>query len=289
MKHWIKLTAAVALCTFAATWPVRAQIASNPPPPGSMPGWSFAVTPYVWLPRLSANLEANNPRGGTVSTTIDAGIGAYISDLNFATMVGGVARYDRFSVVTDLIYFNASLTSNENRFSSVNLVPGPIDIPRSLQLDTGTRLDTTIWSLAGGYTLLQGGWGNLDVVGGLRMLAVGSTSNLQFSANIFAPDRTIALSRTDTLNINKTYFNAIGGVTGRIKIPDSRFYLPFYLDAGGGALPLTWEAYGGIAYTAANWADVSVGYRYLAFESGRSTGVHNLSFGGVIIAANFRF
>ena len=58
--------------------------------------------------------------------------------------------------------------------------------------------------------------------------------------------------------------------------------------AGGDALPLTWQAYGGIAHSAASWADVSVGHRYLAFENGGGDGVRNLSLGGAIFA-NFHF
>jgi hypothetical protein len=181
------------------------------------------------------------------------------------------------------------LTTSQSHLSSVNLGPGPIDIPRSLQLSTGTRMATTIWLLAGGYTLLQGDWGNVDAVAGLRMLAIGATTNYALTDDIRAPDGTIALSRGGSLDIGKSYFNAIGGVTGRINIPNSKFYLPFYLDAGGGALPFTWQAYGGIAYSVASWADLSVGYRYVDFQNGRSTGVRNLSLGGVILVANFRF
>ena len=254
-----------------------------------MPGWQFAITPYAWLPMISANLQANGPRGGSVSTTISAGIGDYISDINFAAMVGGVARYDRFSVMTDLVYMNASLTSSVSHLSTINLGPGPIDIPRSQQLSTGTRLATTVWSLAGGYTLLQGDWGNVDAIAGFRMLAIGSTTNYTLSNDILAPDHTVALPRGGSLNIGQSYFNAIGGVTGRINIPNSKFYLPFYVDAGGGALPFTWQIYGGVAYSAASWADLSVGYRYLTFQNGGNTGVRNLSLGGPILAANFRF
>jgi hypothetical protein len=78
-------------------------------------------------------------------------------------------------------------------------------------------------------------------------------------------------------------------VTGRINIPNSKFYLPFYFDAGGGAIPLTWQAYSGVAYSAANWADVSLGYRYLTFQANGNNGVQNLTLKGVILAANIRF
>ena len=83
--------------------------------------------------------------------------------------------------------------------------------------------------------------------------------------------------------------NTRSAIAGRINIPNTKFYLPFYLDAGGGTVPFIWQAYGGTGYRIASWADISLGYRYLAFESGRSNGVRNLELGGVILAGNFRF
>jgi hypothetical protein len=281
--------AAAAVCLLAAS-PVQAQIASVPPSQNQTPAWSFSITPYAWLPTISSDTEISRPRGGTVSLSTSAGFGDYISDINLAAMVNGMARYDRFSVMTDIIYLNASLTTSDTHLSSVNFGTGlPIDIPRSQQSGTGTRLNATIWSLAGGYTVLEGDWGNLDIVAGMRMLAVDSNTNYALTTDIFAPNRTFSLSRDGSLSVNKTYFNGVGGVTGRINIPSSKFYLPFYFDAGGGAIPLTWQAYGGVAYSAASWADVSLGYRYLTFQNNGNDGVQNLTLKGIILAANIRF
>jgi hypothetical protein len=289
MTHRFKLAAAL-LCALAAAAPARAQVVSSaPPPPGATPGWTFNITPYAWLPTLSSQIQATGPRGGTVTTDISAGIGQYISDINFTTMIGGSVRYDRFSALTDFVYLNASLTSDVSHLSKLNLGPGPVYIPRSQQLDSGTRMSAAIWSLAGAYTLLQGDWGNIDAVGGLRMLSINSSSNYLLTADFITPDGTVGLSRNGNLSAGATYFEGIGGITGRINIPNSKFYLPFYFDAGGGALPFTWQAYGAVAYSAATWADVSVGYRYLSFENGGNTKVRNLSMGGAIIAGNFHF
>ena len=205
-------------------------------------------------------------------------------------MGGAEARYDRFTIMTDLVYANASITTSNNHFSSVNLGPGPIDIPRDQQLSTGTRLATTIWSLEGGYTLLHGDWGNLDAVGGVRMLFIDATSNFTLAANIFAPNRTIALSREGSLNLGETKAEGVGGIAGRINIPNSKFYLPFYLDAGGGSVPFTWQVYVAAAYQATSWLDLSLGYRHLDFNGGSKTsGVDNLSLRGVMLVGNFRF
>jgi hypothetical protein len=284
---WERLVAAT-IGFVAVASAARAQVTSAPPTPAA--GWSFSVTPYAWLPTISTTFSDTGPRAGTVTDTISAGIGDYISELNFGLMVGGEARYDRFTIMTDLVYANASITTSNSHFSSVNIGPGPIDIPRELQLSTGTRLATTIWSVAGGYTLLQGDWGNLDAVAGIRTLFMGATSNYTLAADILAPDRTIALSRSGSLNLGVTKVEGIGGMTGRINIRNSNFYLPFYIDAGGGSVPFTWQIYAGVAYKAATWLDASLGYRYLAFDGGSKTkDVEKLNLGGVILAGNIHF
>jgi hypothetical protein len=282
------VTAAFGLVVVASA--ARAQVASTPPAGGSAAGWSFSITPYAWLPTVSTTYSYTGPRGASVTNTISAGIDDYISELNFGLMVGGEARYDRFTIMTDLVYANASITTKNSHFSSVNLGLAPIEIPRQFQVSTGTRMATTIWSVAGGYTLLQGDWGNLDAVSGIRTLFLGTTTNYTLAAAIYAPDGTIALGRTGSLNLGVTKVEGIGGVTGRINIPNSSFYLPFYVDAGGGAVPFTWQVYAGVAYKTVTWLDVSVGYRYLAFDGGSKTkGVEKLNLGGVILAGNIRF
>jgi opacity protein-like surface antigen len=269
----------------------RAQVANLPPTQQSAAGWTFAITPYAWLPTVSTTYSYTGPRGAfSVTNTISAGVGDYISEINFGLMLGGEARYGRFTIMTDLVYANASITTNNSHFSSVNLGLARIEIPRELQVSTGTRLATTVWSLAGGYTLLQGDWGNLDAVAGLRMLFIGATTNYQLASDILLPDQTVGLSRSGTLNLGVTKPEGIGGVTGRINIPNSKFYLPFYLDAGGGSVPFTWQVYGGVAWQPADWVDVSVGYRYLAFQGGsKTTGVEEIRLRGVLLAGNFHF
>jgi hypothetical protein len=282
------VAATFGFCAVATT--AHAQVASTPATPAATAGWIFSITPYAWLPTVSTTSSFTGPRGASVTNMTNVGIGDYLSELNFALMVGGEARYDRFTIMTDLVYANASITTSHSHFSSVNLGATPISIPRELQLSTGTRLAATVWSVAGGYTLLQGDWGNLDAVAGVRTLFMGATSNYTLGADILAPDRTIALSRSGSLNLGVTKVEGIGGVTGRINIPNSSFYLPFYLDAGGGSVPFTWQVYAGVAYKATTWLDASVGYRYLAFNGGSKTsGVEKLTLGGVILAGNFHF
>jgi hypothetical protein len=281
--------AAAALCAAVIASPARAQIANLPPALDPDAGWTFAVTPYGWMPTLSTTYKYNTPRGNTVTNTVSAGIGDYISHINFATMIGAEARYDRFTAMTDFVYLNASFKTANSHFSTLNVGPGPIYIPREQQLFTGTRNSTGIWSVAGGYTLLRGDWGNLDAVAGLRMLFSNNTTNYTLTADVLLPDRTIGLARTGSLTLGTTKVEGVGGVTGRLNIPNSSFFVPFYFDAGGGSVPLTWQAYSAIAWQATDYLDVSAGYRYMAFSGGKKTGFQNVDLGGAIIAANFHF
>jgi opacity protein-like surface antigen len=268
----------------------QAQVANLPPTQQSADGWTLAITPYSWLPRISTTFSVTGPQGGSVTQSISAGILDYISELNFGLFIGGEARYDRFTVMSDFVYSNFSITSSNSRVTTINLGLAPIDIPRSAQRDIGMRSYTTIWSLAGGYTVLQGDWGNLDAVAGLRLLFLGSATNYQLTSAIHLPDGTLALSKSGSLSFGVTKPEGIGGITGRINIPNSKFYLPFYLDAGGGSVPFTWQVYAGVAWQPTDWVDISAGYRYLSFQNGSKTrGVENLSLGGALIAGNFHF
>src|SRR5690242_9769127 len=93
--------AAIMLLSTLNLRPALGQVSSTPASPGSTPGWSFAITPYFWLATIRSSFVYNAPQGNTVTYHISAGINDYISDLNFAAMVGAEARYDRFSLMTD--------------------------------------------------------------------------------------------------------------------------------------------------------------------------------------------
>jgi hypothetical protein len=272
----------------AGSGPAIAQVVSTPAQPASA-GWSFNLTPYVWLPTVRANLQYNGPQGNTVTQDITAGINDYISDINLGFLGGAEARDGRLSLLTDLIYLGLSFTNNStSHIARVNVASGPIDIPLNLQLHTGARSNNVIGQLAGGYTVLQGEWGNLDVIAGLRVLGVNNSLNWTLATDIRLPDGTIALSRNGQAAMGANLWNGIGGIRGRFNVPDSKFFVPYYLDAGGGGVPFTWQAYSGVAYQA-GFADLSLGYRWLAFEQGGNAKVRRLALGGVLLAAAFRF
>ncbi len=149
----------------------RAQQPASAGQPAANPsGWTFNVAPYVWFATVNTSLSFNLPPalGGTVSADSSVGFGELLSHLNFAAMVAADAQYDRFSVLTDFMYLNLGGTASQ--FRSVNFFGSPsIPISKSVQASAGLNLNATIWTLAGGYTVVQGDWGNFDVIAGVPL------------------------------------------------------------------------------------------------------------------------
>ncbi len=310
MRFPAHVAAAVCVvCAACAARPAQAQVTQATPqsgstPPGStstpvvplfvgssalVPGWSFNLAPYGWLANVSAKINTPTPGGGVATTDVFVPFSDLLHDLRFGVLLAGQARYDQFSVLTDIMYMNLGMNLNAAHLSSVSLGPsGRIDIPTELEASAGTGLGTTVWTLAGGYTLGAGGWGNVDAIAGTRLLAVNVTTSYNLNAAILLPNRTIALAKSGSLGVNVDDWDAIVGTTGRINIPNSGFYVPYYLDAGTGELPLTWQAFTGLGYHT-SLADYSIGYRYLAFETNASAPVKTLAMGGVMVVASFHF
>src|SRR5271166_6205413 len=177
---WAWLLAAGGMSGAHAQQPISA---GQPAVTGS--GWTFNVAPYLWMPHLDVTNSFNLPPalGGTLSTESSIGFGDVLSHLNFGVMAAADARYDRFSILTDFLYFNLGDTAV--RLKSVNFSGLPsIPISTAAQTSAGLNANAKIWTLAGGYTVLQGDWGNFDVIGGFRCLGVPASVNYRLALTI---------------------------------------------------------------------------------------------------------
>jgi len=276
------VAAVVALFVTAAQQPGHAQDS------GSASSLAIHLVPYIWLPTIDTTVKYPVLGGGTATTTTSTGPGDYIPKLRFATMLAGEIDYDRFSLATDIIYLSLGASSARLRSFDFGTVHVPID------RDIGVSLQSTIWTVAGGYTVASGNWGNVDVLAGYRMLAVNETTDFSLAAVITRPDGSVALGRSGKLSAGRTIWNGIGGIRGRFYLGDAdwfgggRFYLPFYFDVGGGGSHPTWQAFGGIGYQT-RLLGLTLGYRYLSFQQGGSAIIQKLALGGPIIVADFRF
>ena len=257
---------------------------------GLRPGWSFEIAPYVWLPSVSATLRYDSlrsPLGGTADVKADAD--DYFANLNFAASFAATARYDRFTLLTDVMYVSAD--SGSSRVESVNVFDvGRNPISSALNLSGNSTLKTTLWTLAGGYTVASGAWGNVDVLAGFRYLGIEATSDYNLALTLFGPRGNAGptFGGAGRLSGRDNLWNGIIGVRGRIAIGETGLFVPYYLDIGAGDSNFTWQTFAGIGYQT-GWAGVQLGWRYMSYDQGGSTLVQDMTMSGAYLAVNFNF
>jgi hypothetical protein len=256
--------------------------------PAGPPGWTFNIAPYLWIANVNADLSFNLPPalGGTVTSSPSIGFGDVVSHLNFAVMGAADARYDRFSILTDFVYMN--LAGTPAQFKSVNFPNHPaIPIGAEFQTSQGLDLNATIWTLAGGYTLAKGDWGNVDLLAGFRLLQIDTRIDYSLGLTIAGPRGNGAtFGGVGSVSGSADLWNGIGGFRGRIIVGDSGLFIPYYFDIGTGASDLTWQISSGLGYHVGP-VDVSLTYRYLSFKQGAP--VNRLWIKGPLLMASFAF
>lgn len=291
MRRFVTAAVLAVLFTSGASSGARAQQpASLGQTPADSAGWRFNVAPYLWLPSVDATLNYNLPPalGGRLPTDLSAGPGDILSHLNFATMVAADAQYGRFSLLTDFIYLNVSAANSH--FRSIDFAGLPsLPISGAAELRNSTSLDAKIWTLAGGYTLLQGEWGNLDAIAGFRYFGGSTTTNFDLGITIAGPRGNGAtFGGNGSISGSAAFWNGIGGFRGRVRLGTSGLFIPYYFDIGAGDSKLTWQIASGLGYQT-GWAGVSLTYRHLSFDQRTSAVLKNVSMGGPMIMANFTF
>jgi len=253
-------------------------------------GWTVDIAPYVWFANLNVTTDLKLPPalGGTVSTDTSVGFGELLSHLNSGLMGAADAQYGQFSVLSDFLYMNLGATPS--RIRSVKFLgQAPIPISGASQISVGLNLNATIWTLAGGYTVLQGGWGDFTAIAGFRYLRMPVSVDYSLGVMLNGPlGNGATFGGVGGLSGRASVWNGIGGFRGRVRVADTGLFVPYYFDAGAGGSQLTWQIASGLGYHL-SWADLSVTYRYLSFEQSSSDVVRHLAIKGPMIMANFSF
>jgi hypothetical protein len=281
----------VGLLTAGAMSGAEAQQPLGSGPQAATPsGWTFDLTPYLWMPSVNANVNYNLPPelGGTVTSNPSVGFGDLVSHLNLGFMGAADARYGRFTILTDILYMNVG--GVDGKLRSVNFPGQPaIPISSTVQRSESMKLNAEIWTLAGGYTVAQGDWGNFDVIAGFRLFAVDTRVNYSLGVTITGPRGNGAtFGGVGGVSASAVIWNGIAGFRGQVRLGDSAFFIPYYFDIGAGGSNLTWQIASGLGYRT-RWADLSLTYRYLSFEQGSNSAEAHLWFQGPMIAVNFKF
>jgi hypothetical protein len=276
------LPALLWLLLSAIVLPAQAQTV-----PRAEPGWQFSVTPYAWVPSIDGTLRYQLPtQSGSGSADVSKDGSSILEALNFAAMIAAEARYQRYSVMTDFIYLDLGATGSKLR--DVNFVGGGgTGVGANLDRGTESSLSGSLWTLMGGYTVLQGDWGHADIVGGFRLFSLNAETNIRLAGDVTAPGGSASLNRNAKLSDSAALFDGIIGMRGRFVIGKG-FYAPYAFDIGTGSSTLTWQASAGLGYQF-SWGGVVLGYRHLSYEQSSKNLVQDLSFSGPFLALNFTF
>lgn len=246
--------------------------------------WTFAVSPYLWLPNVNGNLKYSVPPDAAGAPEVEVGPNDYLSNLNLALMLSGEARKGRWSVYTDVIYLE--FASEESRVQAIDFGGSPVT--SSLNVNTSSSLQGLAWTLAGGYRAVHTSQATLDVLGGFRHLGIDASSDWQLIATVNDPSSGQTFPQSGSIGTHVDLWDAIAGARGQVRLGVGPWSMPYYLDMGTGSSTLTWQALLGVAYDF-KWGNVVLAYRHLAYDQLDDKLLQDFGFSGPVLGATFRF
>ena len=249
--------------------------------------WQFAITPYLWLPNIDGTLKYGLPPGAGGSPEVETGPNDYLENLDMALMISGEVRKGRWSVFTDVIYLDFS--DEESKVKSIDFTTGGRN-PVSVGLDAGTETSFTglAWTLAGGYGVLQGDLGRLEVLAGFRYFGVEASIDWRLTTTITGPGGSQSFQRTGSVSRSEDLWDGIIGLRGRLNLGGGGFYVPYYIDVGTGSSEVTWEGLVGMAYEF-KWVDIILAYRHLYYDMDDDDLIQDMRFSGPAIGLKIKF
>lgn len=257
--------------------------------------WTFALTPYLWLPTISGNANYSPPPGGgTGGPSVNVGPTDWLDFLNFAALVSGTARKGKWSIYGDVVYLDMGNDNGGRVFNIDTDITGPgggisIPIDGSVNLNTETNLDGLLFTFGVGYTFRETESSSHSVVLGLRTLDLDVSTSWNLTADITLPGGGVVFPSQGSIANNTSLLDGIIGLRGEVALGDSgKWSLPYYIDVGTGDSDLTTNIEL-IAARKYGWGDLIFGYRYLYYDEGPSGTLEDFSFSGPLFGARFTF
>jgi opacity protein-like surface antigen len=271
--------AALAVATLLSPLGAQAQTAAE------ADSWKFSLMPYLWLPTIKTNLNFGPVAASRLESEISVAPDEWLRDLKMAALLAGEARYGNWLLGGDLVYMHLGDTTSKTKVK--NIGPGPVQTV--LNADADSSLKTVIWSMVGGYSVVAGPAATVDLIAGFRYLWLEGSTDWNLIAGVTGPNgNSIILPRAGGVSKSQSVTTGIVGAKGRVKLGESNWFVPFYVDVGGGNSVTTWQAAAGIGY-AYPWGDVRLDYRYMSFDQNGDKLIKDLDMGGVALGVNFVF
>lgn len=233
--------------------------------------WEFDFSIYGWYSGIDSTIKLPNSPGAGQSTSIDAS--DILANLEMIFMGGLEARYNKWSVITDVIYMDVS--AEKNQTLSVQ--------PQGIPVNAAVNLDLASWVVHGGigYEVVQAERGTLAVVGGVRYLSADADVTLGLTGPLGI------IQRAPEQSGSVAVLDGILGIRGTIQLNDN-WYLPYYADIGTGGSDLTWQALLGVGYRF-SWGDVKLAYRHIGYDFGEDSVLQDMDLSGPLLGVGFRF
>ena len=146
--------------------------------------------------------------------------------------------------------------------------------------DATINISSVVWTLGGGYSLLRGPSGNLDLIAGARYLSMSSdlTLSLQGPGGLSTPSHKVSLDASE--------WDGIIGARGQVLFPGTRWFIPYYIDVGTGSSNWTWQGILGAGYRF-DWGDVTLALRSLSYDFDKDDA--DIRFTGPGLGVGFRW
>ncbi len=232
------------------------QVLFDQPPPSS---WTFTIAPYFWMAGLSGDVAAF----GAPTVHVDVSFSDILDDLDFGGMAVAEARYERFSLSSDLLYLKVSTGSAT-----------PLGI-----LATTVKLETETFEFTalGGYALIDTANGHLDVVAGARVWSVDNS--LSFAGGLL---------NGRAVSDGATWVDAMGGLKGKVNLTP-KVYLTGWALAGAGGADIDWDLFGGVGYAFNDRFSGFLGYRAAGVDYSDGPFVFDVVMQGPVAGLAIRF
>jgi hypothetical protein len=227
-------------------------------------GWTFEVSPYLWMTSLSGTVGVFER---VPPTSVDFTFNKIFNHIDWpaAIMLSGEARNGRFGILGDFMYVALKAEA---------ATPGPLFSTATVKV---SNLTTTV---EGAYRIVDSPSVQVDGLAGARLFSVGLDLNL--SSGLLA-------GRSGSLT--NTWVDPVIGV--RVLVPfGSGFYVSGYGDVGGFGISggdMTWQFAGNVGYNFNDWLTAYAGFRYLNIQHQDGGFVYDVQQEGPMLGATFRF
>ena len=240
MTNTVKAALAVALLVFsqgaAQAADVSPLVAPQPAPEEQGKDWSFSASPYFW----GASLSGKTSQFGLPTIKIDSSFSDIWDNLDFAFMAAAEFRYERISIIGDVMYTKLSADAD----TPFGLLTREVDV----------QSEAFAGLLGAGYAVIDGPQGHLDVVGGIRVWSVDTTITLNGGL-------LDGRERSD----GATWVDGLVGLRGRYHITPEWFVSGWGLVGTGGA-DIDWDVAASIGYQFNDTISAVAGYRALGVD-----------------------